>query len=529
MRPVYVLFGTESGNAQGLADRTGEALREAGLTAKVVDMMDFDGAELAHVGLLLVVTSTYGNGDPPSNAEMLHAFLLKKCPPLPGLAFSVCGLGDTTYERFAQCGKDFDRRLGELGATRLTDRQDCDVDYEEPFEKWLARAVAAMKERAASAPDSSDAADDPPVPAPSQARATDPLGSRRNPAIATVLENVALTGAASSKEARHVVLGVAGLELEPGDSVGLWVENDPALVTAVLKAAGASATDLVKLGADELSLGEALSRRLEIQEPDARLVERLASGASPDERHAMLKENHVLDLLERHGGATLGASLAGLLRPMAPRVYSLASSPRVHPEEVHLLVDVIRYDLGSRPRMGVASRQLAQRAPAGASIPVFTHKTPSFRLASPDVDVVMIGPGTGVAPFRAFLQERAWQKATGRAWLFFGARNRATDFFYEAELERFRKEGVLTRLDTAFSRDQVDKIYVQHRMRESATELRAWIDGGATVYVCGDAKHMAPDVHATMIEILADGGDEDAARARLDAMGEARRYQRDVY
>ncbi len=529
MRPVYVLFGTESGNAQGLADRTGEALRAAGMTAKVVDMMDFDGAELAHVGLLLVVTSTYGNGDPPSNAEVLHAYLMRKSPPLPGVAFSVCGLGDTTYERFAQCGKDFDRRLGELGATRVADRVDCDVDYEGPFETWLERAVAAMKERAASTPDAVDAADDPTVLVPSQARPTDPLGSRRNPATATVIENVALTGPGSTKEARHVVLGVSGLDLEPGDSIGIWAENDPELVAAVLAAAGASPADRVQLGSDEVSLGEALARRLEIQEPDARLVERLASGASPEERHAMLKQSHVLDLLEAHDGAKLGASIATLLRPMGPRMYSLASSPHVHPNEVHLLVDVIRYDLASRPRMGVASRQLALRAPPGATLPVFTHKTPGFRLPAPDVDVVLIGPGTGLAAFRSFLQERAFQKATGRAWLFFGARNRATDFFYAADLERFQSDGVLARLDTAFSRDQEEKVYVQHRMRERAAELRAWIDGGAAVYVCGDAKHMAPDVHAALVEILADGGDKEVAKARLDQLAADRRYQRDVY
>jgi sulfite reductase (NADPH) flavoprotein alpha-component len=529
MRTVHVLFGTESGNAQGLADRTGEALASAGFEPKVIDMQDFSGPDLESVSLLLVVTSTYGNGDPPSNAEMLHAFLMKKCPPLPGVSFSVCGLGDTTYERFAQCGKDFDRRLGELGATRLVDRKDCDVDYEAPFEDWLGKVVPALTAHAASAPEDTKAARAIPAPPASQSRGTDPPGTRRNPAIATVVENVNLNRAGSTKETRHVVLSVVDLEVEPGDSIGVWADNYPELVERVASAAGARLDDVVEIGSESMLLQKALSSRLEIQIPDARLVERLAPGQTADERQATLKTHHVLDLLEAYDGKSIGKSITTLLRPMSPRLYSLASSPRVHPGEVHLLVDVIRYDLGSRPHMGVASRLFALRAPVGATLPIFAHKTAGFRLAAPDKDIVMIGPGTGVAPFRAFLEDRLHQRATGRAWLFFGSRNRATDFLYEQDLSRFEQQGVLHRLDLAFSRDQASKVYVQGRMREHAAELRAWIDGGAVVYVCGDAKHMAPDVHHALVEILANGGDLAVAKAKLDAMAEEGRYQRDVY
>lgn len=527
MQPVYVLFGTESGNAQGLAKRAGEALQKAGFSASVVDMQDFEGSDLAKLRTLLVITSTYGNGDPPSNAEVLHAYLMKKCPPLPELSFSVCALGDTTYDRFANCGKEFDEKLGQLGAKRIALRQDCDVDYEKPFAEWLARTLAALAELKASGSTA-------PEPAPVVVHHhVDAPGTRRNPVLAEVVANANLNRAGSEKETRHLALKIEGLPVpyEPGDSIGIWPENDPALVEEIGRAAGAPLDAELEIEGAKLSLRDALARRFELQTADARLVTRLRGALSPEEVARVVASSHVIDLLASGAARLSPAELCDHLRPLAPRLYSVASSPRVHSGEVHLLVDVVRYELAGRPRMGVTSSHVVHRAAPGQKLPIYLHPTPSFRLAKKDDDIIMIGPGTGVAPFRAFLEDRANERGKGRSWLFFGSRRRATDYLYETDFARFEASGVLTRTSLAFSRDQADKIYVQHRMREAARDLHAWIEGGACVYVCGDAKHMAPDVHAALADILAtEGGTStEAARAKLEQMAQAGRYLRDVY
>lgn len=533
--PIHILFGTESGNAQGLAARAGEALTKAGLPNKVVDMMDFQGAKLLELRRVLVITSTYGNGDPPSNAEVLHAFLMKKCGPLPDLHFAVCALGDTTYDRFAQCGKDFDRRLEELGGKRVAPRQDCDVDYDDPFEAWLASAIEGMKKLAEGAADEATSSE-PAAPsvagAASEPKATEPPGTRRNPVIARVTRNVNMILPPSEKETRHVELELtAPFAYELGDSIGVWPTNDPLLVGDVLAAAKLAGTERVKVGADEVTLADALATKLDVVQPDVRLLEKVYGALSSEERKTRLASEHVIDVLADVKTPLGAAELVSLLRPLAPRQYSLASSPRAHPNALHLTVAVVRYERKGRPRGGVASIQLADRAPVGAELPIYLHPSPKFRLAPPDTDVVMIGPGTGIAPFRAFLADRAITKGKGRSWLFFGARHQATDYLYREDLERFQKEGVLQELDLAFSRDQDHKIYVQHRMLERAKQLWAWLEGGAVIYVCGDAQRMAVDVHAALTRILEEQGGMSniAARSKLDAWMDAGKYRKDVY
>lgn len=525
MQPIQVVFGTESGNAQGLAQRTVEELAKHGYASKAVDMLDVGASFLAQVDVLLVITSTYGNGDPPSNAEALHALVMKKSGPLPHVRFSVCSLGDTTYERFAQCGKDFDRRFEELGATRISPRKDCDVDYDKPYEAWLAGVVAALASLPAATTQGEAA-----VTAPAAAERSDAIGTRRNPARAAVVRNENLNGAGSTKETRRLVLAIDPevVPYEPGDSIGVWPTNDPALVREVLAVTKLDAATRVDHDGAPHSLGELLATSLELQAPDARLADRVLGSHSADERSASLLAHHVIDLLRKDALPWTGADLVRHLRPLAPRLYSIASSRQVHPREVHLLVDIVRYELGGHTRTGVTSHHVAERAPIGAELPIYLHKTPGFRLAAPDKDVIMIGPGTGVAPFRAFLEERAAQRATGRAWLFFGARNGSTDFLYRDELEAWRAAGVLTRLDTAFSRDQAEKIYVQHRLLEHSAELAAWIADGATIYVCGDAKNMAGDVQQALCDVLRRAGDGDPG-AKLAALASEGRYQRDVY
>lgn len=534
MHPIHVLFGTESNNSADLADRTGRALEKAGLPARVVDMVDFDHTKLPELRTVLVITSTYGNGDPPSNAEDFHAWLMKKAPALPNLRFAVCALGDKTYDRFCQCGKDFDRRLGELGATRIADRQDCDVDYDKPWQAWLDRVLPALKSLAGG--DAASTAPVVPVEPVAVVHHEAAKGTRRNPVTARVLGSRTLSGSGSTKETIHVELDLAGtgLRYEVGDSLGMWPTNDPALVDEVLRAAECDGTWEITLrgamhesgrGPGKMPLRDALATRLDLQHVDPRLVD--ACGAPA----ADVEGGHVLDVLLAAERPISPQALAESLRPIAPRQYSIASSLRVHPDQAHFTVDVVRYELRGRGRLGVASTQLADRAPTGAEIPVYLHPAPHFRLPGDDVPIVMIGPGTGIAPFRAFLEERMARGAKGRSWLFFGARNMACDYLYGDELQAMRAKGVLTRLDCAWSRDQASRVYVQHHMRSHAKELYAWIEQGAVIYVCGDAKRMAPDVHQALADMLAEQGAATRERAleRLERMVDDGRYRRDVY
>ncbi|MBI2395688.1 MAG: flavodoxin domain-containing protein [Deltaproteobacteria bacterium] len=532
MHPIHVLFGTESNNSADLADRTGRALKGAGFSAVVVDMGDFAPEKLAEVRTLLIITSTYGNGDPPSNAEALHAWVMRKAPPMPHLRYAVCALGDRTYDYFCQAGKAFDARLAELEATRLTERQDCDVDYEKPYAAWLDRVLVALRELGAR--DATTTASVIPVEGPKIEHHEAAPGTRRNPVVARVLRTRRLSSPWSSKETIHVELSLGALPYEVGDSLGIWPENDATLVSAVLEAASCDPEAKVALrgvvhessrGTGAMTLRQALATHVELAHVDARLIE--ATGAPAE----LVQDAHVLDVLREAERPITAQQLVDALRPIAPRQYSIASSLRAHPGEAHLTVDVVRFELRGRRAFGVASTQLADRAPPGAELPVYVHPAPHFRLPADDVPIVMIGPGTGIAPFRAFLEERRARGARGRSWLFFGARNAAHDFLYADELDALREHGVLTSLDTAFSRDQPQRVYVQDKMKAQARDLYAWIADGAVVYVCGDAKRMAPDVHGALAEILAEQGktDLDTARARLQAMVDDGRYLRDVY
>ncbi len=530
MHPIHVLFGTESNNCADLADRTGSALTAAGMSVSVIDMGDFATTKLAEVRTLIVITSTYGNGDPPSNAESLHAYLMKKAPELPNLRFAVCALGDKTYDRFCQCGKDFDRRLGELSGTRIVERQDCDVDYEKPWKAWLDRLVPALKALAEG--DATTTAPVIPVEGAKVEHHEAKPGTRRNPVMAKVLARRRLCGEGSTKETLHVELGLAGtgLRYEVGDSLGLWPTNAPELVEEILSAANCDGDAKVTLrgavhessrGTGSMTLREALSTHVDLAHVDTRLLE--GAGCKP------IEGAHVLDVLLAGEKPIAPQTLVESLRPLGPRQYSIASSLLAHPDEAHFTIDVVRYHLREKKRVGVASTQFADRAPIGSEVPVYLHPAPEFRLPADDVPIIMIGPGTGIAPFRAFVEERAARGAKGKSWLFFGARNSADDFLYGDELRAYCERGALTRLECAFSRDQESRIYVQHRMEENARELATWLDEGAVVYVCGDAKRMAPDVHRTLATILARGGSLDAGLERLAQMETEKRYRRDVY
>jgi sulfite reductase (NADPH) flavoprotein alpha-component len=541
-RTITVLFGSETGNSKELATAFGDAASKRGIRVRLADMADYKPRALRDEQDLLVITSTHGEGDPPQPALGFFEFLEgRKAPKLPDLRFAVLALGDSTYEQYCAAGRRVDERLAGLGAQRLADRVECDVDYEDAAAAWIADVV----ERVTPAPD--QVAPVSAAPAAREAAAV-PAASfgKRNPFPAPILENLSLTGRGSSKETRHIEISLAdsGLEYRPGDALGIVAQNDPAVVAALLDRTGLSAGAPVTVNQRVLELGQALTEALEITVATPRFVEHWAklSGAeelaalgAPDQRAArtaFLREHHVLDIVRRFPAPGIEPEqLVAGLRPLQPRLYSIASSLAAAPDEAHLTVSTVRYDLHGLPRIGVASGHLAGLTDEDATIPVYIQPNDLFRLPGDDVPVIMIGAGTGVAPFRAFMQEREARGSTGRSWLFFGERNFRSDFLYQIEWQSLLKHRVLTRLDLAFSRDAQPKTYVQDRLRRQGTDVYAWLEDGAHLYVCGDAAAMAPDVHATLVDIVGEAGglSRDGAEDYLAALKRDRRYLLDVY
>ncbi|HEU0162084.1 MAG TPA: assimilatory sulfite reductase (NADPH) flavoprotein subunit [Rhizomicrobium sp.] len=535
---ITILYGSETGNSAGLARDFASRLQAAGVAARAVDMDSYKVRALKEERILLVITSTHGEGDPPQSALNFFEFIEgRKAPRLPGLRFSVLALGDSTYEKYCEAGKRLDRRLEELGATRLAPRIDCDVDYEAPAVQWMTVLEPLLPKN--SGPPSAVAAR---TAVPAAAARFD----KRHPFDAPVIENLVLTGRGSSKETRHVELSLAGsgLAYAPGDALGLFARNDAELVEAILNHAGLSGDTPVARNGGETSLAAALTSDFEIvaatprfleswaELSDAAALRRLAAPENAAERNAYLHQHHVIDIIRDFPVPGLRAeSFVPGLRPLQPRLYSIASSLAAVPDEVHLTVATVRYELRGEPRGGVASGHLSSRAAPDTLLPVYIQDNPHFRLPGDDAPIVMIGAGTGVAPYRAFLQEREARGATGKSWLFFGERNSRSDFLYQLEWQEHLRSGLLTRMDVAFSRDRADKVYVQHRLRERASDLYAWLEEGAHLYVCGDAAHMAPDVHAALLSVLQDEGHlgPEAAEEYLRTLQRDHRYQRDVY
>ena len=542
-RRITILYGSETGNAERVAQKAAERAAERGLSARVVDMADYRIKEIKSERLLMVITATHGDGDPPDPATGFYEYLhSRKAPKLEHARFAVLALGDSSYEHFCETGKRFDARLEALGAERLCARVDCDVDFEEDAAQWIESALDASAAHAEPA----DPARSNVVPLPG-AKPAPAVYNRDNPFPAPVLENLVLNGRGSDKEIRHIelLLEGSGIRFAPGDSLAVVAENRPEEVEDLLAALGFSGAEPVSAPSGEMELRHALRRDYEITTLTPRFIERytervgvtaLAALNRHGDRRSLRAYMHgrfVIDVVREHPPTNLAPSdFLAMLRKLKPREYSIASSYNTNPEEVHLTVAAVRYHSHGRDRHGVASTHLADRVPEGETVPVYVSPNKHFKLPEDaSKPIIMVGPGTGVAPFRAFIEEREHRGADGRSWLFFGDRHFRTDFLYQSEWQRYLKEGVLTRMDVAFSRDGPDKVYVQHRMLEHSRELYAWLEDGAHLYVCGDAERMAPDVHAALHRIVeneAGVSTEEAAEYIKRLQGE-KRYQRDVY
>ncbi|MEM6636556.1 MAG: flavodoxin domain-containing protein [Pseudomonadota bacterium] len=521
LAPLHVLFGSQSGNCEMLSKDLRKAAGGYGFQADVAPLNDIAPADLAEMEHAVFVVSTFGEGDPPDNAaKFVQSLMSEDCPPLPAsLNFSVCGLGDTSYADFNKCAEDIDRRLVELGATRAVDLVKCDVDFDDDYAAWKTAVFASEPFANAS----------PGVAAP-QIIDAEPVAmfDKNRPFMASLLLSEPLSGEESAKCVNHIEISLAGggadLDYGAGDALGVWPVNCPGDVKNMLEAANLTGRETVTLKTGPAQLRAALMTRLDLATVTPKTLEAFGLGKA-------LEDAQVLDLL----GAVSNLSAQQLvdgLRPLQPRLYSISSSPKAHPGEVHLTVGEVRYDLNGRPCKGVASTFLGERLGEAGMLGVYVQKSAHFHPPADNAaPLIMIGPGTGVAPFRAFLEEREACNAKGKNWLFFGDQHEGCDYLYRDQIEAWQATGLLSELSLAWSRDGAEKVYVQTLMEQRGEEVFAWIEDGAAIYVCGDASRMAVDVEHTLLRIIGKGAGVDGAGAQayLDRMATEHRYQRDVY
>ncbi len=539
---LTVLFGSESGNAEGLADKTVKAAAKSGFKAKAVSMGDIAPATLKGVKNLLVIVSTWGEGDPPDNAiDFYNAFMSDQAPGLEGTRYSVLGLGDTSYEHFCKMGIDFDARLEALGAQRIFDRKDCDVDFDEDYATWQKGVLAALLEFTST-----------PTPSTAENLIVAPTTpnvsySRKNPFPSRLNSRILLNGKGSAKETIHLEFDLegSGLTYEVGDALAVVPANAPDVVDSILETTKLDPNSVITLKDGDHTFHDALTHKLEITTITLPVLKRYNEFAQNADLDALIHPDNkqkfndysygreLIDVFTDFPAKELTANgLATAMRKLPPRLYSIASSLKAHPGEVHLTVGVVRYHTNGRQRKGVCSSYLAERIQESETAKVFVSPNKHFKLPDdPDTPLIMVGPGTGIAPFRAFMEERQAIGAKGKNWLFFGDQHYLTDFLYQTEWQNYLSDGILTKLDVAFSRDQAHKIYVQDRMRENAKELYNWLQEGATFYVCGDASRMAHDVDKALHTIVAQEGNisEDEATEYIKKLKSEKRYLRDVY
>ena len=541
-KTLTILYASQTGNAKGVASQVEKSASAAGINVKLINISDYKAKALKNETHILIIASTNGEGEPPDDAIEFYEFLLgKKAPKLPNLSYSVLALGDSSYEFFCQTGKDFDERLQTLGAKQVMPRVDCDVDYDSDSESWKLSIVENLKDDLTQSDMALAPVIDLPVAHSSQY-------NKQNPFAAEFILSQKITGRDSAKDVRHIEidLGDSGLSYQVGDALGVYFDNDSALVVELLAALNFTGDEQVSLKINgekqSLTIKDALTSQLEITQTapafitfwanksaDEKLLE-IASDKNSAREFAA--DNQIVDLVSTSKADVSPQDLVEALRKITPRLYSIASAQAEVEEEVHLTVGLVSYEKNGQQRFGGASHFLANRIEEGQAVRVFIEHNDNFRLPSDNnTPVIMIGPGTGVAPFRAFMQQREADEASGDNWMIFGDQTFTQDFLYQVEWQNYLKSGLLTRMDVAFSRDQAEKVYVQDRLKEQASDVFSWLERGAHLYVCGDANRMAKDVHQTLIDIISEQGQLSSEQAEqyLKDLRSNKRYQKDVY
>lgn len=545
-KTLTILYASQTGNAKGVAQQLEKSAKAAGITVNFKNIADYKAKALKSETHLLIVTSTNGEGEPPDDAIEFHEFLLgKKAPKLPNLTYSVLSLGDSSYEFFCQTGKDFDLRLQALGAKQITPRLDCDLDYDSETLSWTESIVETLKDELIQ----NDAGLAAVIDLPIVGNVTgESQYTKQNPLTAEFSLSQKITGRDSAKDVRHIEidLGESGLTYQAGDALGVWFENSPVLADELLSALSLTGEEQVSLkisGEQQtFSLKDAIVSQLEITQTAPAFIEFWAQqsanenlvtiAADKNTNREFAAKHQIIDVIKKAPAKVEAQAFVDALRKITPRLYSIASAQAEVEEEVHLTLGVVNYDADGQQRFGGASSYLAQRLEEGQDVKVFVEHNDNFRLPqNNDTPVIMVGPGTGVAPFRAFMQQREADEATGDNWMFFGDQTFTQDFLYQVEWQNYLKSGLLTRMDVAFSRDQAEKIYVQDRLKEQAAEVFAWLERGAHLYICGDMSRMAKDVEATLLEIISEQGKLSAEQAEqyLKDLRSNKRYQKDVY
>lgn len=538
---ITIISASQTGNARRLSEQLREKLLSEKLNVNLVNAGDYKFKQIAQEKILVIVASTQGEGEPAEEAVALYKYLhSKKAPSLNETAYAVFALGDSSYEKFCQAGKDFDTQLAQLGAKPLLARIDADVEYQAIADAWIEELSQLLKARVPTQSTHQLVA--------AQVGSVDEIHSspytKTSPLTASLSVNQKITGRGSLKDVRHIEidLGNSGLRYQPGDALGVWFDNDPALVEELIGLLWLTGDEKVQVAEQSYTLRDALTHHLELTQNTPLIVEKYANLSKDEtllglisDKQALLyyaQNTPIVDMVRQAAAQPTAQEFVELLRPLTPRLYSIASSQAETEDEVHITVGVVRYDIDGRARTGGASGFLADRLKEGDELRIFIEHNDNFRLpADSTKPVIMIGPGTGIAPFRAFMQQRDNEEATGKNWLFFGNPHFVEDFLYQVEWQRYVKEGLLTNISLAWSRDQAQKVYVQDKLREQGEEVWHWIEEGAHIYVCGDANHMARDVEQALLEIISQYGnmDSESADEFLSELRVERRYQRDVY
>ncbi|HBC7431368.1 TPA: NADPH-dependent assimilatory sulfite reductase flavoprotein subunit [Providencia rettgeri] len=538
---ITIISASQTGNARRLSEQLRERLVGEKISVNLVNAGDYKFKQINQEKVLVIVASTQGEGEPAEEAVALYKYLhSKKAPNLSQTSYAVFALGDSSYEKFCQAGKDFDSRLASLGAVSLIERIDADVEYQAIASEWVENLTQILKARVPAQSDSQLLA--------TQTGSVNEIHSspysKTAPLTASLLSNQKITSRDSQKDVRHIEidLGDSGLRYQPGDALGVWFDNDPALVDELVALLWLKGDEEVFIGSQRHSLRDALIYQLELTQNTPVIVEKYAQLSKDDALLSLISDKTailhyaqntpIVDMVRQAASQPTAQEFIDLLRPLTPRLYSISSSQSEVENEVHATVGVVRYEIDGKARTGGASGFLADRLNEDDELRVFIEHNDNFRLPQdPNTPVIMIGPGTGIAPFRAFLQQRDNDGATGKNWLFFGNPHFVDDFLYQVEWQRYVKDGLLTHISLAWSRDQQEKIYVQDKLREQGEEVWQWLQEGAHIYVCGDANRMAKDVEQALLDIVSQYGNMDSEEADefLSELRVMRRYQRDVY